>query len=1032
MRKLVCVSLMLMMCTLHVFAQDKTVTGKVTDERDGSPLSGVSVTLKGTNTGTTTGADGSFRISIPTSAKTLVFSFVNFSDVEIGVGNRTSFNISLSSKEKNLTEVVVTGYQQRKKRDEGGAISSVKGKDIANLPNVSVDRALQGRAAGVLVQANNGIPGGAINVRIRGTGSFLAGTQPLYIIDGVQLNNRNDAGFTQSNPLAFLNPNDIESIDVLKDAASASIYGAQASNGVVLITTKKGKAGKTKFTFNSSIGSAELIKKFDVLNSQEYLNMRAEADFARWAPQTPNYSFLESQRWALGEISSATGIPYLSTPTIPGTSTYTQKSVDSMISAQQNYDWQDLAFQKGQIQNYDLNMSGGNDKTTFYLGANYTSQSTIINKVDFKRYGMNLDVSHKVNDKLTVSTKLNLSTYEQKLPFGVSGSFLGSPLFSASLILPVNRVRNTDGTYFGLPPSQALAGILNQNVIGVNDLNSGYQRTNQMIGSIGIDYKFTNWFSYRSFVSMDYRLVQGNLYRDPRTNDGFAVRGRGSVESSWNTNFLTTQTLNFNKTFGKSRLDGLAGFEFRRDINEGINAAGIGFPSFQFTTVNAAATAESVGQFWTGYKRIGFFGRVNYGYDNRYILSLIARRDGSSRFGINNKFGTFYGVIGTWNMDNEKWMQNAKWVSTLRLRGSFGTTGNDQIGNFDALSLYTSGTQYGGLAGINYGGLPNPNLRWEKNQTLNLGVDFGFFQNRISGAVDVYNRRTLDALLDRPVPQLTGTNSFRDNVGIIDIKGVELQLNVEWLRPKTNDGFRWSTNFNFSFAYNKVDELFGGVPFLPGDPTVRVGRSLGSVFTQVYQGVNPATGRPMFLDTFGNNTYNPLLRDRRYIGDTEPDYWGGMTNTFNYKGFQIDALFTYEFGRLATSNQVNFMLENGNRTFNTLRFAHEGRWAKPGDITAYPRAFDAGVEPGGVNHVTGSDRLWRKADFIRLRDVRLSYNFSQGVLRKLKLNNLSIYVQGQNLVTFTEWWGYDPEFVGADTGIIPNTKNYTFGVQIGF
>lgn len=1026
MRKLVCFLSLLLICTLHVAAQDKTVTGKVTDEKDGSPLAGVSVTVKGTNTGTTTNAEGVFRLSVPASAKSLVFSFVNYDNVEVTVGNRSSFNISLSSKDKSLQEVVVVGYQQRKKKEEGGAISSVKGKEIANLPNVSVDRALQGRAAGVLVQANNGIPGGAINVRIRGTGSFLAGVQPLYIIDGVQLNNRNDAGFTQANPLAFLNPNDIESIDVLKDAASASIYGAQASNGVVIITTKKGKAGKTKFNFNASYGTADLIKKFDVLNSQEFHNMRTQADWNRWGPQTPGYTFLDSKKWALGELSSATGVSFT---TING---WAEKSVDSMIAALPTYDWQDLAFQKGTIQNYDLNMSGGNDKTTFYLGVNYTNQSTIINKVDFKRYGINFDVTHKVNEKLSVTTKMNLSSFEQKLPFAVSGSFLGSPLFSASLIIPVNRVRNADGTYFGLPPTQALAGVLNQNVIAVNDFNSGYQRTNQMVGSLGIDYKLTNWLTYRNFVSLDYRLVQGNLYRDPRTNDGFGVRGRGTVESNWNTNFLTTQTLNFNKTFGKSRIDGLVGFEYRRDINEGINAAGIGFPSFQFTTVNAAATAESVGQFWTGYKRIGYLGRVNYSYDGRYVLSVIGRRDGSTRFGINNKFGTFYGVIGTWNVDNEKFMQNVKFVNTLRLRASFGTTGNDQIGNFDALGLFGAGSQYAGLAGINYGGLSNPNLAWEKNQTLNLGLDFGFFKNRISGAVDVYNRRSLSSLLNRPLSWLNGTDGFRDNVGIIDIKGIEVQVTAEWLRPKTSDGFRWSTNFNFSFAYNKVDQLFGGLQVLPGDPTVRVGRSINSVFTQVYKGVNPATGRPMFLDTFGNLTYNPQLRDRRYIGDQEPDYWGGLTNTFGYKGFQLDVLFTYEYGRLSTSNQVNFMLENGNRLFNTLQFAYDNRWQKPGDVTAYPRIFDAGVEPGGVNHVTGSSRLWRKADFIRMRDVRLSYNFSQGVLRKMKLNSLSVYAQGQNLWTITDWWGYDPEFVGADTGIIPNTKNYTFGVQIGF
>ncbi|XVJ66687.1 MAG: SusC/RagA family TonB-linked outer membrane protein [Lacibacter sp.] len=1027
MRKLVCLVSLFVVCALHLTAQDKTVTGKVTDEKDGSPLAGVSVTVKGTNTGTTTNSDGTFRLSVPSSAKTLVFSFVNYANVEIAVGNRSSFNISLSSTDKNLQEVVVVGYQQRKKRDEGGAISSVKGKEIANLPNASVDRALQGRAPGVLVQATNGIPGGAINVRIRGTGSYLAGNDPLYIVDGVQINTRTDGNFTQNNPLAFLNPNDIESIDVLKDAASAAIYGAQASNGVVIITTKKGKAGKTKFNFNAYYGTTKPIKKFDVLNTQEYINARAEAFFNNSRNTTSGYTFLNGLQAALGELSNATGV---SGATV---NAFSQKQVDSMVAALPNYNWQDLALQNGLVQNYDMNMSGGNDKTTFYLGASYSFQSTIINKVDFKRYALNSDITHKVNDKLSLTSKFNISSFEQQLPFGTSGSFLGSPIFSSSLILPVNPVRNADGTYFGLPGNgQALAGILNQNVIAVNEFNSGYQRTNQLVGSITADYKITPWLSFRSFYGLDYRLVQGNLYRDPRTNDGFGVRGRGTVESDWNSNFLTTQTLNFNKSFGKNKVDGLLGVEYRRDIRESIGAAGIGFPSFQFVTIDAAATAESVSQFWTGYKRAGYFGRLNYSYDSRYALSFILRRDGSSRFGTNYTFGWFPGVIASWNIDNEKFMQNAKWISTLRLRGSIGQTGNDQIGNFDSRSLFGAGSQYNQAAAINYTQLGNPDIRWERNQTTNIGVDYGFFNNRISGSVEVYERLTKDLLLPRPITWQNGVGSFTQNVGVLQLKGVELGLNVEVFRPKTSDGFRWNVVFNYAFNYNNVKSLYDGLQQLPGDPSLRVGRSLNSVFTQVYAGVNPATGRPQWIDTFGYRTYTPQLRDRRYIGDGEADHWGGLTNTLSFKGFTLDVLFTYQYGVLATDGQVNFMLENANRTFNTLQFAYDDRWKQPGDITSYPRAFNGGSEPGGVNHVTGSSRLWKKADFIRMRDARLSYDFSQGVLRKLKLNSFRIYVQGQNLFTYADWWGYDPEFTGTSTGIIPQTKNYNFGIQLGF
>lgn len=1031
MRKILIVMLSMLLLNLQLLAQNRTVTGKVTDAA-GAPVAGASVQVKKTSVGTVTQTDGTFTISIPANGKVLVFSGADVTAQEITVGTSTAINVTLQSADKSLQEVVVTGYQTRRKREEGGAISSVKGKDIQNLPNISVDRALQGRAAGVLVQANNGIPGGAINVRIRGTGSFIAGTQPLYIVDGVQFNNRVDGGFTQNNPLAFLNPNDIESIDVLKDAASAAIYGAQASNGVVIITTKKGRPGATRFNINLMNGYTDPLKKFDVLTSQEYVNARAEADFNRFSPQSRStgaaYPFLESQRWALGELSSATGASYNGV-----TSLFNQKQVDSMIAALPNYDWQSAALQQGSIRNVDIAMSGGNEKTTFYVAGNYTKQSTIFKKVDFERFGLNLDLTNKINSKLTLLTKLNLSTYEQKIPFSTDGSSLGSPAFSSPIILPVNKIRNSDGTYFGLPPSQALAGILNQNIVAVNEFNSGFQRTNQIIGSGALDYKIASWLSYRGFVSLDYRLVQGKSYRDPRTNDGIGVRGRGTVQSNWNTNVLTTQTLQFNTHVGENlKIDGIVGYEFRRDINEGISAAGIGFPSPDFLTINAAATPESVGEFYTGFKRTGVLGRVNLNWRSKYILSVLARRDGSSRFGANNRFGNFGGIIGTWNVDDESFLRDVSWLSQLRLRASFGQTGNDQIGNFDALSLYSAGAQYGGAAGINYGGLPNPNLKWERNQTLNLGIDYGFFQNRVSGSLEVFNRKTKDALLTKPVPWLNGTGAYTENIGQIDIKGIESAITVEIIRPRNPSGLKWNANFNFTFLYNKVGQLYGGAEVLPGDPSVRVGRSIGSVFTQQYMGVNVATGRPMFKDTFNNITYSPQNRDRRYIGDTEPDYFGGLGSTFSYNGFTLDVLFSYEFGRLATDGQVNFMLENGNRTFNTLRSVYENRWLKPGDVTAVPRIYDTGVEPGGVNHISGSSRLWRKADFIRMRDVRISYNFATSLLKNLKVSNAMLYVQGQNLFTSTDWLGYDPEFVGTTTGIIPQTKNINIGLQIGF
>ncbi|HVG41395.1 MAG TPA: SusC/RagA family TonB-linked outer membrane protein, partial [Chitinophagaceae bacterium] len=451
MRKILLVLLGVFALCTHLMAQNRTVTGRIIDAQSNG-IPNASVTVKGTTVGTVTGPDGGFSLSIPSNARTLVVSSVGFGNQEISIGSQTAFNVTLSAASNSLDEVVVVGYSQRRKRDEAGAISTVRASDIENQPNVSLDKALQGRAAGVLVQSNNGIPGGAINVRIRGVGSFTAGTQPLYIVDGVQLNTRNDASFTQSNPLSFLNPNDIESIDVLKDA-SASIYGASAANGVVIITTKKVRAGKTKFQFNTYAGQARPIQKLDVLNSQEYAQLRVESYLNQNITRTP----LQAKNIFLNEIR----MPQYTT----------DKSADSAIAALGTYDWQDAVFRNGRVQNYELSASGGNDRTTFRVSGSYTDQQAILSKADFRRGTLKLDLTNKATDRLNINTSLNISSGTQNIPFATDGSQLGSPAFASSAQLPLNAIYNPDGTYNGLSPNN-LIGILNQNVVAVNEYNS--------------------------------------------------------------------------------------------------------------------------------------------------------------------------------------------------------------------------------------------------------------------------------------------------------------------------------------------------------------------------------------------------------------------------------------------------------------------------------------------------------------------------------------------------------------------------------
>ena len=474
----------------------------------------------------------------------------------------------------------------------------------------------------------------------------------------------------------------------------------------------------------------------------------------------------------------------------------------------------------------------------------------------------------------------------------------------------------------------------------------------------------------------------------------------------------------------------MVGYEYRKENQEGIGTTGEGFPTFQFTTLNTAATPLSTTEFFTGYRRQSVFANLNYNYDSKYILSAIARYDGSSRFGANYRYGLFPSLRFAWNLDNEKFLADATWINSLRFRASYGITGNDQIGNFDGLGLYGGASPYSGQPGITFSQLANPELRWEKNRTANLGIDFSLFENKIFGSLEAYDKITADLLLSQPLQLTTGFGSITRNVGQIQNRGIELTLGVQPVRSLKPGGFNWTSTFIFTYNNNRVRKLYDGLQELPGNPSTRVNRSLGSVFTQKYAGVNAATGRPMWLDTLGNVTYQPQLRDRVYLGDTQPDFWGGWTNNFTYKGFTLDVFFQYEYGRMADDGQVNFMLENIAR-LNAFVDVYENRWTTPGQISWYPRMVSAGAESKGSSALSGSRTLF-KADYIRLKNVTLSYDLNSDVVRKLKLSNARFYLQGTNLWTLSDWFSYDIEFVGAATGIIPQSRNITAGIQIGF
>ena len=1014
MRKILLLGLMLFLVNAVAFSQGRVITGTVTSTEDGLGVPGATVLVKGTTIGTATDIDGKYSINVPSGSNVLVFTFVGLTSQEVNIGNRSTINVALESDVTALSEVIVTGYGTQPKREVTGAVSSVKGDAIQNLPLQSFDRALQGRASGVQVRSSNGLPGGAVNIRIRGVGSVNAGNEPLFIVDGVQLNNQSNASFTQSNPLAFLNPNDIESMEILKDAASAAIYGSQAANGVVIITTKKGKQGKAKFEFNAFSGETQPMKFLDILGGAEWYGMRRDA-FINSGVANPEANALSN----MGRLPS-------------NWTTLTRPALDALGLALPTYDWQREVMGAGRLQNYEMSVSGGDDKTTFFLSGSYNYQEASFRPVDFKRGTVRLALTHQATKRLSIETNINLSTFQQNVPFAVEGSFLGNPAFSASAVLPHNAIYNEDGTF-----NTAIAGVLGQNVVLVNSYNSGLQRTNTVVGNLITNYKIAKNLTFRSLFGLDYRLLQGDNYRDPRTPDGAGVIGRSSVQSDWRTRFITTQTLNWNKTFnGVHNVSAIAGVEYLSETREGISGAGIGFPTFQFRTIQSAATPESVSGFWTGYRRASAFSSVNYDFKKKYLVTLTARYDGSSRFGTENQYGLFPSVRVGWSLVEEEFLKNSSTVSEMKFRASYGLTGNDQIGNFDARGLYGGGGNYSGSAGIVPSSLANLGLSWETNNTLNLGLDFGFFENRITGSVDAFDRRTKDLLLSQPILWINGFGGISNNVGELQNRGLEFELstvNVD------KGGFRWNSSFNITKIDNQILSLYSGLKFLPANPGIAVGQPVGrsgegAVFSQEYVGVNPATGRPMWLDINGNITYLPLAADRKYQGSSLGTVFGGLNNNFSYKGFELTTFFTYEYGGVGGDGQYGFLRENGTRlTLNALREVNDRSWKTPGQITDIPRNLttNGGNEVRSVGRNSGTASLL-KYDFIRLSQLTVAYSFKPSLVSRIGLTRARIYAQGVNLWTYTDYPGYDPEFTGAGTGQIPLTKSYTLGVQIGF
>jgi TonB-dependent starch-binding outer membrane protein SusC len=1013
MRKFIVALSAALLFVMTASAQDRTVTGQVTDDKN-KPLEGVTVASIDGKAVTQTGKDGRYSLNVASSIKTLIFSYVNFETFSSAINASGIVNMSLVPKDSRLEEVVVVGYETKKRRDVSAPISSVKGKDIADRPVGSFATAMQGQMAGVQINTFNGVPGGAVNVKVRGALSIQAGAggavNPLYIVDGIQLvaGNTNGLGYgngfeatASSTLLNGINPDDIESIDVLKDPATASIYGAQAANGVVIITTKKGRQGKSKVNFSSYLGFSNVIKKLDILNATEAVQLGYEANLHRYGPSAANtLNFL-----------SATG------------GSVTNGKVNDIT----NNDWQSFSFRQGFVQNYDLSVSGGNEKTTFLMSGGYNKMDGHVVASNFKRGTFRLNLDHKINDKFSAGATMTLSTSTQE---GVlNGGSFGNPVRNGFLSFPTNTPYLPDGSFRQTATGTWFGGI--DNFLTYTNYDINFSNVKSLVGGVNFLYKINKHFNFRSTFSTNYNYTEEKQFNDPRFS-GAGTNGGVAKFSRQISDFQTNHVLNYSQSFRNSKhiISGLVGYEYRVNRNSSFSASGNGLPLPQFTTLSSTATPLAPTEGFADFKLAGLFGKIGYTYADRYIVNFTARRDGSSRFGKGNQYGIFPAVSLAWKLSKENFFgSNFSANNDIKLRFSYGLTGSqDILGAYGNRGLFGLSGEYLGLSGGTPSQLENTELSWEENKTYNAGIDISILNRRVNLEVDIYKSNRSKLLLAVPIPSTNGFTSLNRNLGSAEVKGIDVSLKTININGKD---FQWATNFNFAYNKNKIIDLGPGTTQI--GTLYKVGQQLNSIFTQKYAGVNPADGRPMYYDTLGNITYVPQLRDRYYLdGSLDPTFSGGMTNTISYKGIELRFQFIYQGGNYIQNSDAAFLQRAGS-TFdrNQVKFQTE-RWQKPGDITRVPRPYAGGTQPNASSNSLGSDRFFERGDFARLKEVTLTYNFSKELVNRLHVSAASFYVSGFNLYTWSNYTGYDPELQGFDFGTYPQAKQTTFGVNVTF
>lgn len=965
---------------MPVVNQSFLISGQVLDSI-GTPLSGASVRIKGSNIGTSTSADGSFTLEAPGGSAVLVISYVDFDTREITVTGTQPLRVQLHKKENELNQVVVTGYGVQKKKDITGSISTLSSKDLENRANTQFGYAIEGKAAGVQVIRPSGQPQAGFSIRIRGTSTITAGSEPLYLVDGVPTESTNE-----------INPADIESISVLKDASAAAIYGASGANGVVLITTKRGRNQKTRVSFDTYQGIANVRKRIDVLNAAQYKSLMDEMG--------------QSVDW-------------------------------SKYTADNN--WQDKVFRTAHSQSYQLGITGGNENTGYYISGAWLKQQGVVISNELNRGSFKINLDHRVNRWLKVGTSINYSRWKD---IEVSENAKYGSIMSVLTGAPVTDVYNTDGTFAIHPFIQDL-----ENPVALILKNKHHWINYRFNGNAYAEASISPSLKLRTMFGAEQLNGNYSGWVDPYTSrEGRGFKGIADLTASQTSYWISENTLTYSKSFAeKHQLTAIAGFVAAQRTSASSWIHGTGFGSDAIPNVSGASIKTS-GAASSARKNLSALSRINYSYDDRYLLTANFRADASSVFNnSDNAWGYFPSFSAGWRISNESFFHAQHWLNDLKLRAAWGTVGNDQVGDYASYGLVSAASNYimGGVItpGTAASSLENKNLQWETTQQTDIGIDAALFNNRIVFTADYYIKQTRNMLLNRPIPGSVGIpgSTAIKNVGKMENRGLEFQVASKNLRG----AFTWNTDFNIFFNRSKILSLDGGtikIGNISERGTVAIaqeGKPLGLFYGYVSDGVDPATGNIIYRDIDKDGALSD--GDQTIIGNANPKYSLGLTNSFGYGNFSFNFFVQGVQGNdvfNATRIETEGLIDEANQAATVLR-----RWTTPGQVTDIP-----GASYGNNSNSLISSRYIEDGSFVRLKSATLGYNLPKGILKRLHLNRCFFYVTGENILTFTKYSGFDPEVSlygrsgssekniapGIDYGTYPQAREFIVGLNITF